>query len=139
MAINKAEWAAIENKIASVDQNGIIQRQKEFEKDIIKNLDICMKNFDKKINEKVNEIDQVAKKREEILRTDRFSYTLDRVLKVLENHGCSTDSYLMSILKYTSKYCEMKEKHEGYAEWCKLREQGLSERATKKTDNTVWR
>ena len=37
MAISKAEWAEIESKIARVDQAGIIEKQKNFEDDIIKN------------------------------------------------------------------------------------------------------
>ena len=79
------------------------------------------------------EIDEEAKKREAFLKENRFSTTLDSVLTVLENHGYDYKGYLIPILKYTAKYCKMQEKSESYANWCKTREQGLTERATNKT------
>ena len=133
MAINKAEWAEIESKIARVDQAGIIEKQKKFENDIVKKLDTAVKQISGKVNEKINEIDEEAKKREAFLKENRFSSTLDSVLTVLENHGYDYKGYLIPILKYTAKYCKMQEKSESYANWCKTREQGLTERATNKT------
>lgn len=139
MAISKAEWAEIESKIARVDQAGIIEKQKNFEDDIVKKLNNAVKEISGKVNGKISEIDEEAKKREALLEKDRFSSTLNNVLNVLEHHKCDCDGYLISILKYTSKYCQMREKNESYATWCKIREQGLSERANKKTDNSIWR
>ena len=110
MAINKAEWAEIESKIAKVDQAGIIEKQTKFENDTLKKLDIVAKEIGRQLNEKINEIDEEAKKREALFKKDRFSSTLDSVLNVLENHGYDYSGYLSCILKYTSKYCEMQEK-----------------------------
>ena len=138
MAINKAEWAEIESKIARVDQAGIIEKQTKFENDTLKKLDIVAKEIGRQFNEKIDEIDEEAKKRKALLEKNRFAYTLDCVLSVLKKHGYQCD-YLTPILKYTTEYCKMQEKHESYAEWCKTREQGLSERAGKNTDNTIWR
>ena len=139
MAINKAEWAEIESKIAKVDQAGIKEKQTKFENDTLKKLDFVAKEIGRQFNEKINEIDEEAKKREAFLKENRFSSTLDSVLTVLENHGYDYKGYLIPILKYTAKYCKMQEKSESYANWCKTREQGLTERADKKTDNTIWR
>ena len=133
MAINKAEWAEIESKIARVDQAGIIEKQKKFENDVVIKLDAAAMDMYGKVNEKIIEIDEEAKKREAFLKENRFSTTLDSVLTVLENHGYDYKGYLISILKYTAKYCKMQEKSESYANWCKTREQGLTERATNKT------
>ena len=133
MAINKAEWAEIESKIARVDQAGIIEKQKKFENDVVIKLDAAAMDMYGKVNEKIIEIDEEAKKREAFLKENRFSTTLDSVLTVLENHGYDYKGYLIPILKYTSKYCKMQEKSESYANWCKTREQGLTERATTKT------
>ena len=138
MAISKAEWAEIESKIARVDQAGIIEKQTKFENDTLKKLDIVAKEIGRQFNEKIDEIDEEAKKRKALLEKNRFAYTLDCVLSVLEKHGYERD-YLTPILKYTTEYCKMQEKHESYADWCKTREQGLTERADKKTDNTIWR
>lgn len=138
MAISKAEWAEIERKIASVDQAGIVKRQELFEKNMDKNFGDSVDSLCRKFNEKIIEIDEEAKKRKALLEKNRFAYTLDCVLSVLEKHGYQCD-YLTPILKYTTEYCKMQEKHESYAEWCKTREQGLSERAGKNTDNTIWR
>ena len=139
MAISRAEWAEIEKKIKSVDQAGIIEKHNLFVedinkqiKDINKQIDCCVKSLDAQMNEKFNEIDEEAKKRKALLEKNRFAYTLDCVLSVLEKHGYQGD-YLTPILKYTTEYCKMQEKHESYAEWCKTREQGLTERATNKT------
>lgn len=137
MAISKAEWAEIESKIARVDQAGITEKQKNFENDIVKKLNNAVKEISGKVNEKIDEIDEEAKKRKALLEKNRFAYTLDCVLSVLEKHGYEHD-YLTPILKYTTEYCKMQEKHESYAEWCKTREQGLTERADKKTDNRIW-
>ena len=137
MAINKAEWAEIESKIAKVDQAGIIEKQKKFENDTLKKLDFVAKEIGRQFNEKINEIDEEAKKREALLNKNRFAHTLDCVLDVLDKHGLKCDD-LTPILKYTTQYCKMQEKHESYADWCKTREQGLTERATKKTNNKAW-
>ena len=138
MAINKAEWAEIESKIANVDQAGITKKHELFVKDMNKQIGDCVDKLSGIINKKIIEIDEEAKKREALFKKDRFSSTLDSVLNVLENHGYDYRGYITSILKYTSKYCEMQEKHESYAEWCKTREQGLSARAAKKTNNKPW-
>lgn len=131
MAISKAEWAEIERKIASVDQAGIVKRQELFEKNMDKNFGDSCDSLCRKFNEKIIEIDEEAKKRKALLEKNRFAYTLDCVLSVLEKHGYERD-YLTPILKYTTEYCKMQEKHESYAEWCKTREQGLTERASDK-------
>lgn len=140
MAINKAEWAEIESKIARVDQAGIIEKQIKFENNTLKKLDTAMKDIRRQVNDKIDEIDEEAKKREALLKKDRFSSTLHSVLNVLDHHGCKyDDSYIIRyILKYTSEYCEMQEQKESYTDWCKTREQGLSERAAKKSNNMTW-
>ena len=138
MAINKAEWAEIESKIANVDQAGITKKHELFVKDMNKQIGDCVDKLSGIINKKIIEIDEEAKKREALFKKDRFSSTLDSVLNVLENHGYDYSGYLSCILKYTSKYCEMQEKNESYSKWCEIREQGLSERAAKKTDNRIW-
>ena len=138
MAISKAEWAEIERKIAGVDQAGITEKHNLFVEDINKQIDCCVKSLNAQMNEKFNEIDEEAKKRAAVLSKNRFAHTLDCVLDVLEKHGLKCDD-LTPVLKYTTQYCKMQEKHESYAEWCKTREQGLSERAGKNTDNTIWR
>lgn len=137
MAINRAEWAEIESKIERVDQTGIIEKQKKFENDILKKLDTAVKDIRRQVNDKIDEIDEESKKREALLNKDRFAHTLDCVLDVLDKHGFKCDD-LTPILKYTTQYCKMQEKHESYADWCKTREQGLSERAAQKTNNIIW-
>ena len=110
MAISRAEWAEIESKIARVDQAGIIEKQKIFEDDIVKKLNNAVKEISGKVNGKISEIDEEAKKREDFLKQNRFACTLDSVLTVLENHGYDYKRYLIPILKYTAKYCKMQEK-----------------------------
>lgn len=132
MAINKAEWAEIENKIANVDQAGITKKHELFVKDMNKQIGDCVDKLSGIINKKIIEIDQEAKKRDALLQTDRFSYTLDKVLTVLENHNCN-DVNLTDVLKYIAAYCKMQEKSYSYVQWVKTREQGLNERATNKT------
>ena len=132
MAISKAEWAEIESKIASVDQVGIVKRQELFEKNMDKNFGDCVDSLCRKFNEKIFEIDDEAKKRAAFFEKNRFAHTLDCVLDVLDKHGLKCDD-LTPILKYTTQYCKMQEKHESYADWCKTREQGLTERASNKT------
>lgn len=138
MAISRAEWAEIERKIAGVDQAGIIEKHNLFVEDINKQvenmnkqIDCCVKSLDARMNEKFKEIDDEAKKRAAVLSKNRFAHTLDCVLDVLEKHGLKCDD-LTPVLKYTTQYCKMQEKHESYAEWCKTREQGLTERARDK-------
>ena len=143
MAISRAEWAEIEIKIKSVDQAGIIEKHNLFVedinkqiKDINKQIDCCVKSLDAQMNEKFNEIDDEAKKRAAVLSKNRFAHTLDCVLDVLEKHGLKCDD-LTPVLKYTTQYCKMQEKRESYADWCKIREQGLNERAPKKVGNIL--
>lgn len=136
MAISRAEWAEIESKIAGVDQAGITEKHDLFVKDINKQIGNCIKTINEALNEKFEEIDQEAKKREEFLKTSRFAHTLDCVLDVLEKHGLKCDD-LTTIFKYTTQYCKMQEKRESYADWCKIREQGLNQRVPKKVGNIL--